>query len=94
MEMTAPSQGAPSGKLSGAGVQLRRALANRPSRLIRCFIRSEFLERDRGGEDVQAVVGDQHVLLETHAAEALHLVDAAPVDAVAAAFSGEQRGTT
>jgi hypothetical protein len=51
-------------------------------------------ERDSGGEDVQAVVGDQHVLLETHAAEALHLVDAAPVDAVAAAFSGEQRGTT
>ena len=47
---------------------------------------------DRGGEDLAAVVGDQHVLLEAHAAEAVQLVDAIPVDAVAAALAGEQRG--
>src|SRR5918997_4905162 len=50
------------------------------------------LERDCGCEDVAAVVRDQHVLLEAHAAEAEQLVDAIPVDAVVAAFAGEQRG--
>ena len=39
-----------------------------------------------------AVIGDQHVLFEAHAAEAAQRLDAIPVDAVAAAFSGEQRG--
>jgi hypothetical protein len=42
------------------------------------------LERDCGCEDLAAVLGDQHVLLEAHAAKTLQFVDAIPVDAVAA----------
>jgi hypothetical protein len=36
----------------------------------------EWFEGDSGGQDVAAVVGDQHVLFEAHAAEAVQLAGA------------------
>src|SRR3954466_4133959 len=43
-------------------------------------------------QDLAAVIGDQHVLLEAHAAEPVQFIDTFAVDVIAAACSGEEGG--